>query len=321
QILATFGWYTPNTPFAQNIVRPVTNGPLAPGINGFPFPIFTTPSDIYNQDLVTQSQMRCGLAVNMTRMLSTRIVGGVDVSISDYPWQVSLQRWSPYFGSTHFCGGSLIHPKWVMTAAHCLEWLSPFLFINDALTNIRVIAGSQTTTPSGNSLVLKISNAVLHPQYESKRGLSDIALISLDRPIRFLSNRNLAVNSVCLPTDKNIVINKRLITTGWGATQEEGDDSYSLRAVELPFVSNKQCKQMYGRGFSPELELCAGAEGKDSCQGDSGGPLIQKDRTGRATVVGIVSTGNGCGRPGYPGLYTRVSYYIDWINEIISLDN
>ncbi|CAG2106854.1 unnamed protein product, partial [Medioppia subpectinata] len=266
-------------------------------------------------------QTKCGLPANMTRMSGTRIVGGVDVSISDYPWQVSLQRWSPIFGSTHFCGGSLIHPKWVMTAAHCLEWAfngETRKAMTGELRRVRVIVGSETIAPPAtNSLTLRITDAILHPQYESRRGLNDIALIALEKPVRVLA-RGLAINTVCLPTDKNMVINKRLITTGWGTTQENGDDSIDLKAVELPLVPAKQCKEMYGRGFSPELEICAGSEGKDSCQGDSGGPLIQRDRTGRATVVGIVSTGNGCGRPGYPGLYTKVPAFIDWIRNIIN---
>ena len=128
-ILTTLGFYSPvvppipGPPLEFNLLPnrppiPITNGPIIPLIDSFED---NNCDEVCVQDLVKQSIDKCGLPVNVTQVMATKIIGGKDVRISDYPWQVSLQRMST-FGLSHFCGGSLIHPKWVITAAHCLEW-------------------------------------------------------------------------------------------------------------------------------------------------------------------------------------------------------
>ena len=131
QLLTFIGVYRPIEPPFQTVVVPVgpplisaTNGPIIPLLESFTD--CGNPNQDYYDDLVKGSALTCGLSVNATRILYTKIIGGNDVSIEDYPWQVSLQK-SNYFGLSHFCGGSIIHPKWVITAAHCLEWFDTFL--------------------------------------------------------------------------------------------------------------------------------------------------------------------------------------------------
>ena len=102
-----------------------------------------------------------------------------------------------------------------------------------------------------------------------------------------------------------------MIVAGWGDTTENGRTSNNLMHVTIPFVSNTACRNSYGSNIR-DTNICAGVAGKDSCQGDSGGPGVYSN-AGKTSIVGVVSFGYGCARPGYPGAYTRVSSYIDWI--------
>ena len=101
------------------------------------------------------------------------------------------------------------------------------------------------------------------------------------------------------------------VVSGWGTTSEGGSTPSTLRKVTVPVISDDKCRDAYGRNDIFDSNLCAGfdAGGKDSCQGDSGGPLYCS-----GYQAGVVSWGYGCARPNYPGVYTEVSYFINWIN-------
>lgn len=126
-----------------------------------------------------------------------------------------------------------------------------------------------------------------------------------------------SVNRICLPhpydeynTGENVTV------TGWGVmAEEEGRISNALNVVEIPVVSLEECKVAYGQRVGKD-HVCAGLKegGKDSCQGDSGGPLFRQ-RGGQRELVGVVSFGYGCAQAGSPGVYTKVSHYIDWIKQ------
>ncbi|XP_029945248.1 serine protease 27-like [Salarias fasciatus] len=246
----------------------------------------------------TQSSV-CGRA-----SLNNRIVGGEVAPEGNWPWQVSLNR----FG-VQFCGGSLINEEWVLSAAHCFQ----------GLTTARLTAhlGRQSRSgPNPNEQSRSVSQIVSHPNYSSVSQDNDIALLRLSSPATFTSS----IVPVCLAAPGSAAhTGVNAWVTGWGLTSENGSFSNDLREVEVPVVGNRQCNCILGVGRITDNMLCAGLTegGRDACQGDSGGPLVSR-QGGVWVQLGIVSFGSGCANPGLPGVYTRVSRYMSWINGRIT---
>uniref|UniRef100_A0A663MQX8 Peptidase S1 domain-containing protein n=1 Tax=Athene cunicularia TaxID=194338 RepID=A0A663MQX8_ATHCN len=143
----------------------------------------------------------------------------------------------------------------------------------------------------------------------------DVAVVELASPIEFTSD----VHSVCLPEASHIFPeNTSCFVTGWGALENDGYSVNQLRQAEVKIISTATCnrRQVYSGAITPGM-LCAGyLEGQvDACQGDSGGPLVHANSRGIWYLVGIVSWGDDCGKPNKPGVYTRVTYYRNWINS------
>lgn len=228
-------------------------------------------------------------------------MGGQATTIDRVPWQASLQR-----NGMHFCGGSIIRERWILTAAHCLDRIT-----NTAQITVRV--GSTLSTSGGQ--VIAVSRIILHPQWNGN-GRSydnDIALVQVASSPTVANAR-----AIALPASNiNIPDLATVSVTGWGATREGGSGIATLQAVSMPHVEINRCAALYRRNIlAPPVTavmLCAGVEGiggKDACQGDSGGPAVWNNQ-----LVGVVSWGIGCGRPGFPGVYAKVSSYITWINQ------
>ncbi|XP_026989276.1 transmembrane protease serine 6 [Tachysurus fulvidraco] len=244
----------------------------------------------------------CGL-----RQFSTRVVGGVNATEGEWPWQASLQ-----ISGQHICGGVLISPQWVVSAAHC--------FNDDRLYSPSVwtvyVGKLRLRTSTQTEEALRVTHIHLHQYYDDEIHDYDLALLRLERPI---SAGTLALPA-CLPEPTHQLEPGLLCwVTGWGALREGGGISDILQKVGVHLVSEEACVRSYGYIITPRM-LCAGYRrgGKDACQGDSGGPLVCQETSSRWFLAGVVSWGRGCGRADYYGVYTRITKLSSWIKQLIA---
>lgn len=234
--------------------------------------------------------------------ISMRIVGGIDTKAADAPFIVSLRK-----DGQHYCGGSLVSSRWVLTAAHCIEAVVPD----------EIVAGTNKLEVDSSAKRFAVEAVYVHPNYDRNTPMSsDFALIKLKSksslPIAWLNK-----------TSPRWLKTKEFTTAGWGSTFEGDADSPSiLQSVKLPLVSQSTCEkqlQQASPSSTPHLDstmFCAGIPqgGKDSCQGDSGGPMFFKDTaSGKFVLAGVVSWGFGCARANLSGIYSDVSSSYKWI--------
>ncbi|RVE48965.1 hypothetical protein evm_006427 [Chilo suppressalis] len=226
-----------------------------------------------------------------------KIVGGSEVSIQDVPYQVLLRiQTLEYIG---LCGGSIISSRVILTAAHCLS---------GGVVEITIRAGSSDSENGGK--VYTTSRYRIHPQYNHNTFDYDVGIV---RTLRAMTLDGVNTKAVALPAEgTEVPAGTNVLVSGWGDTEVKGKTSQQLLAVKVPTVSTEDCRQTYAQ--LTERMFCAGTPegGKDSCQGDSGGPAVDVNS---GVQIGIVSYGNGCARPGVPGVYTNISSIRIWIKN------
>jgi len=252
----------------------------------------------------------CGALPSESRRSSfAKIVNGKDARENEFGWAATLARRGQFY-----CGGTLITKKHVRTAAHGVENFSP--------KDLTVTIGEHDRkVDTGRKTVHTVAKIQRHPNFRLSTFDNDIAIIELrdavpiDKPW---------IRVACLPkSDQTSYEGIRGTVIGWGRLGERKKSSNILQKVDVPIISNEECKEM---GYAPEKitrnMICAGyKEGEqDACQGDSGGPMHRfldssQDSSSIMEVIGIVSWGKGCARENYPGVYTRVANYLDWIMD------
>ncbi|XP_023370479.1 ovochymase-1 [Otolemur garnettii] len=247
----------------------------------------------------------CGIPPFSPQWLSRRIAGGEEACPHCWPWQVGLR-----FLGDHQCGGAIISPTWVLTAAHCVQ-------SKDNPLSWTIIAGDHDRTlKESTEQVRRAKHIIVHEDFNILSYDSDIALVQLSSPLEY----NAAVRPVCLPHGPEPLFSLEICAvTGWGSISKDGDLASRLQQIQVSVLEREACEHTYYSAHSGGITanmICAGSAasaGKDFCQGDSGGPLVCRHENGPFTVYGIVSWGAGCVQPWKPGIFARVTVFLDWI--------
>lgn len=263
---------------------------------------------------------------------TNRIYGGNLTKIDEFPWMVLLEYYKPNNRRGFHCGGSLISSRYVLTASHCVngraipaDWRLSSVRLGEWDTGTENDCDEADCSDPPQDVA--IERAITHEQYDpnSRGQYNDIALLRLVRPVAFTD----WIKPVCLPTASELRDTSfegiTLEVAGWGKTEGGVASRYKLKA-QVDGVPLSNCNRVYARQSVQLLssQMCAGGKvGVDSCSGDSGGPLIGYNTANRGRpyffLAGVVSFGpNPCALQDWPGVYTRVGHYIDWIKSHMS---
>lgn len=237
---------------------------------------------------------------------NARIVGGSTAEQNEWPWQVSLQLYrGEWF---HFCGGSLIDSRWVITAAHCLDGMGGEI--------LRVALGDHVlSTVEATEQHVNVEYFFMHESYNPNGpGLpNDIGLIRLQEPAQL--NDHVQTVSFATGSDE-FTADDVCFISGWGMTAATGSTSNILKKSDMTVMTERECERTWGRQRILSSHICINDDNSDSsaCMGDSGGPLVC-ERSGSHVLAGLTSWGSGECHVTLPNVYTRISSFRDWIDS------
>ncbi|ONI88379.1 serine protease [Saccharothrix sp. ALI-22-I] len=222
-----------------------------------------------------------------------RVVGGERVSIEEHPWMVYLADSNGF----QFCGGTLVAPTKVVTAAHCAT--------GRTLKNTRVVVGREDKT-SNEGQVVRLADIWIHPEFLAADQGADVAVLTLrdevdGKPLPLAGPDD---DELYVPGTNGLVL-------GWGRTSEQGATSRYLMGATVPVMADADCLEAYLQ-YDAEEMTCAGFPegGVDTCQGDSGGPFVAGGK-----LIGVTSWGEGCARKDKPGIYSKIAVYYAALEE------
>ncbi|KAM5237864.1 transmembrane protease serine 9 [Ctenodactylus gundi] len=247
---------------------------------------------------------RCDCGLQPAWRATGRIVGGVEASPGEFPWQVSLRD-----NDEHFCGATVVGARWLVSAAHCFNELQ------DPAAWVAHAGSTRLSGVEAGAVRARVLRVAKHPRYNADTADFDAAVLELARPLHF----GRSIQPACLPAASHVFApGRKCLISGWGYLKEDvlvKPEVLQKATVEL--LDRALCASLYGPSLTDRM-LCAGyLDGKvDSCQGDSGGPLVCQEPSGRFFLAGIVSWGIGCAEARRPGVYARVTRLRDWILEV-----
>ncbi|XP_023145342.2 plasminogen activator, urokinase a [Amphiprion ocellaris] len=240
-----------------------------------------------------------------------KIVGGSFIPIESHPWVAAIFHKRYGF----LCGGSLISPCWVLTAAHCFSDGE-----NTKIPHLSVYLGKSAIndTDADKEQKFIVEKLIIHQNYNDSNYNSDIALVKIKSRNGGCAVRSSTVRTVCLPPlHTQLPAGFTCSIAGFGKESFELPRfSQYLKQADVKLLSNAECSSelQYGNRITENM-FCAGSpdSSTDACKGDSGGPLVC-EASGRMFLFGVVSWGEGCAWKNKPGVYTRVTNYNKWIS-------
>ncbi|CAG7822945.1 unnamed protein product [Allacma fusca] len=256
---------------------------------------------------------RCGMSNN-----PHRIINGETSAIGAWPWMAVIALLIPdpsdpgrtiYKG---FCGGSVINDRYILTAAHCAEYMKIF-----GLNTFRIILGDNLIDgTSSTRQVISVAQVKIHPKYNNETVNYDVALVRLVKTITYNDN----IQPICLGQAGSPFPNKNVTVAGWGLTVAgiSSSASNALKDTTIQVLSNAECVRIFNDPtFNPGAMICTFTKATNACNGDSGGPLMFRRVSSKIyKQIGIVSYGIDACKQIYPVVYTRVKRVLSWIRFV-----